>query len=73
MSQTPNRFPGQIDAEGVIFDSAAADPTVAGGMRYVSGSFRLKDSLGVFNPRSGGGGGVTDYQVRQTLLMLGAT
>lgn len=53
MSQTPNRFPGQIDAEGVIFDTAVVDPTAAGGMRYVSGDFLLKDSLGVFNPRSG--------------------
>ena len=54
MGQTPDRFPGEADEEGIVFeDNSAGDPTALGGMRYVSGHFRMKDSIGVFNPRDG--------------------
>lgn len=56
MPFTPDRHPGESRTEGVLLDEAASNPTVAGGVRYVSGSFQMKDSLGVFNPRSGGSG-----------------
>lgn len=35
---------------------ADADPTNEGQIGYRAGAFRMKDSAGVFDPRSGGGG-----------------
>jgi hypothetical protein len=55
MPQTPDRFPGERYEEGIILqDNTAGDPTENGGVRYTSGDFRMKDSVGVFNPREGG-------------------
>lgn len=34
-------------------ETLAADPTVLGAFRYNAGSFRMRDSIGVFNPRDG--------------------
>jgi hypothetical protein len=42
--------------EFVDLPEADADPTVVGQIGYRSGAFRLRDSIGVFDPRSGGGG-----------------
>lgn len=55
MPQTPDRHPGALDEEEIQFEDRAADgdPTVTGAMRFVSGAFRLRDSIGVFNPRTG--------------------
>lgn len=57
MSATPDRHPGELSEEGIVFDDVGAgnDPTLLGGFRYVDGAFRMKDSLGVFNPRNDGG------------------
>lgn len=56
MSQTPNRFPGEVSTEGVVLDDRPAGeyPSALGGCRLVGGSFFLRDSIGVFNPRTGG-------------------
>lgn len=56
MPKTPDRYPGEAEEEGLLFESSSEDPTAVGGVRLVSGAFRFKDSTGVFNPRSGGGG-----------------
>lgn len=57
MPQTPDRHPGPlIEDDEIILTEQASDPPDAGGVRYVGGAFRMKDVLGVFNPRSGGGG-----------------
>lgn len=56
MGITPDRFPGPREEEEFILDSLSVDPTNEGAMRYVNGSFRLRDTIGVFNPRTGGGG-----------------
>lgn len=48
MTLTPDRFPGEEDVEGLIFEEKVADPSVEGGVRYVSGRFRLKDVDSVF-------------------------
>lgn len=54
MSATPDRFPGEREEEGIILiDDGSGDPPSTGGMRYVSGAFRLRDSVGVYDPRSG--------------------
>lgn len=48
MPLTPDRFPGEEDCEGLVFEEKAADPTLAGGLRYVGGRFRFKDSSDTF-------------------------
>ena len=51
MAATPDRFPGAREEDEVLFDSNAGDPTVEGALRYTGTDFKLKDSIGVFNPR----------------------
>lgn len=58
---TPDEFPGPRVEEEVQLETQASDPTTEGAMRYVGGAFKLKDSTGVFDPRSGGGG-ITEAQ-----------
>jgi hypothetical protein len=58
---TPDDFPGPREEEEVQLEEQSSDPTIAGALRYVAGSFRFKDSTGVFDPRSGGGG-ITEAQ-----------
>ncbi len=54
MARTPDRQPGENLEEGTVYQNVTSDPPVAGGVRYVSGSFRLRDQFGVFNPRNSG-------------------
>lgn len=56
MPRTPDHKDGPRYEEEIRFDEQVSDPSGAGYMRYVSGSFRMQDSSGVFDPRSGGGG-----------------
>ena len=53
MPRTPDHRNGPLYEEEIRFDELSTDPTDEGYMRYVSGDFRLKDSIGVFNPRDG--------------------
>lgn len=57
MGQTPDRRPGPLQEEEVQFDDRTADgdPTTEGAIRYAGGSFRAKDSAGVFDLRAGSG------------------
>lgn len=50
-------MPGPADEEEIRFEDRTADgdPTTEGAIRYTSGSFKGKDSTGVFDLRSGGG------------------
>lgn len=54
MAKTPDRRPGESDEEGIILENRDPGdfPSLSGGIRYVNGSFSLRDSLGLFNPRS---------------------
>jgi hypothetical protein len=63
MSRTPDAFPGVRKEEGIIFDIDGENPSVEGEVRYVSGSFQMQDSVGVYDPRAGGGGGLTHQQI----------
>lgn len=56
MVTTPDRFPGAREEEEVKLDPASLDPPSVGGVRLVSGDFRMRDNFGVFNPREGGTG-----------------
>lgn len=52
MTLTPDRSPGELQEDEGILLGGSTDPTVAGGMRYVSGAFRFKDGTAVFDPRT---------------------
>jgi len=56
MPRTPDRVPGPSQEEETRYENTAEDPTEEGALRYVSGVFKLKDSEGIFNPRTGGSG-----------------
>lgn len=58
---TPDRTFGVADEEGTIYEDVGVAATAQGEVRYVGGSFSLYDSLGAFNPRSGGSG-ITEGQ-----------
>ena len=56
MTKTPDRHPGPLDEdEEIQLGTQSTDPVGVGRMRYVVGSFRFQDSIGVFDPRYGGG------------------
>jgi hypothetical protein len=63
MPLTPDRHQGPlVETEEVLLGGdEVTDPTAQGAIRYITGSFRMKDSIGVFDPRSGGG--LTHQQV----------
>ena len=52
---TPDRFPGTREEEEIQLTEDAVDPTSEGAMKYVGGSFHMRDNTGVFNPRTGSG------------------
>lgn len=54
MARTPDRQPGENLEEGTVYQNVLTDPPTQGGIRYVSGSFKLRDQYGVFNPRASG-------------------
>lgn len=61
MPKTPNRRFGPGFESTNEFELQTTDPTELGEMRYVDqgggqGDFRMRDRLGVFNPRDGGTG-----------------
>lgn len=53
MARTPDRFPGSREDEELILEPASSDPEVPGAIRNISGEFRLRDNLGVYEPRMG--------------------
>ena len=56
MPRTPDRFPGSREEEEIIVEDTGQDPADAGGVRYNGGVFKLRDAIGVFDPRTGGSG-----------------
>ena len=72
MPRTPDRSPGEEDQEGTIYENWAPgnDPPALGGVRLVDGEFRMRDSVGVFNPRTGAAP-VTDLAWRRHFLLMG--
>ena len=56
MPRTPDRRAGRLEEEEILFDDRTADgdPTDERAMRYVNGSWRMKDAAGVFDPRGTG-------------------
>lgn len=70
MPTTPDRNAGTREEEELLLDDRTADgdPADERAMRYVGGEFRLKDSIGVFNPRSGGGISQAQHKVLLDLI-----
>jgi hypothetical protein len=72
MSRTANREHGElILPDGAVFESTGGDPPTQGGVRYDGTDFRMRDSVGVFNPRTGAAP-VTDRAWRRHFLLMGA-
>jgi hypothetical protein len=62
MGVTPDRHPGPLEEEELRLEQRTdGDPDIVGAMRFVSGAFRFKDAVGVFDPRTGGSG-ITEQQ-----------
>jgi hypothetical protein len=72
MPSTPDRHPGEEDEEGTVYENLTPgnDPPVLGGVRMVNGAFRMRDSVGVFDPRTGAAPS-TDYAWRRHFLLMG--
>lgn len=57
MTTTPDRFPGDREEDVLALqDNADGDPANPGEVKYDGGAFRMRDSTGVFDPRTGGSG-----------------
>lgn len=70
MGRTPDRQPGpSIEEELQLEDRTAdGDPTVEGALRYVGGSFKMKDATGVFDARSGTGLSEAGHRILRQLI-----
>jgi hypothetical protein len=68
---TPDRFPGprQEDELQLTPQDPGTTPSATGGIVYADGAFKLRDAVGDFDPRSGGGG-ITEaqHEVLDTLI-----
>lgn len=73
MPSTPDRFPGTREEDEIELVEDSTDPTVEGRFRYVSGSFRMKDAIGVFDPRSGAGDFVIEHLISVDLTVFSGT
>jgi hypothetical protein len=67
MPLTPDRRPGPSLEEELQLEADPVDPSIQGAVRYNGSAFRLRDAIGVFDPRSGGGLSAADHR---TLLQL---
>lgn len=72
MGRTPDRRPGALEEdEELRFTSpSGASPTVAGAVTYDSGAgeFKLRDAIGVFNPRASAGFTAEDHKALLQLI-----
>jgi hypothetical protein len=55
MARTPDRTPGPSIEEELQLEDTASDPSVIGALSNNAGALKGKDSIGVFNLRSGTG------------------
>ena len=79
MAKTPDRHFGPAFHSTTQYELQPTDPTVLGEVAFVDqgggqGDFRMKDRLGVFNPRDGGTGNLpTPVNIGQVLFAKSAT
>ena len=65
MPRTTNRNPGvDYEDEATVYETTVSDPAGfgPGGVRYDGTAFVMEDASGQFDPRTGGGGGITEPQ-----------
>lgn len=65
---TPDRFPGPLVEEEVQLEERTTDPTIVGAIRNVSGTIKAKDSVGVFDLRSGAGLSEAEHKTLRQLI-----
>ena len=69
MPRTPDRRPGAlIEDEEIRLITNAIGPTQDGALNYDGTSFVMRDSLGNFNPRSGGGISAAQHKALRDLI-----
>ena len=61
MPRTPDRMPGPSQEEELRLEDNGAAPSVDGAITFNGGAFQMRDSVGTFDPRSGGSG-ITETQ-----------
>jgi hypothetical protein len=67
--RTPDRRPGAlIEDEEIRLITNAIGPTQDGALNYDGTSFVMRDSLGNFNPRSGGGISAAQHKALRDLI-----
>lgn len=66
---TPDRKAGIREEEGIQFEDTQ-DTVAPGEMRYHDGVFKLRDSLGEYDPRAGGGITEGTHQTLRQLIHL---
>ena len=66
MPSTRDHRDGPLYEEEIIFDELPSAPSAAGRMRYVGGSFSMRDASGIFDPRTGGSGGLLGRAIFKT-------
>lgn len=71
MPTTPDRKPGPLEEdEEIQFEANAIGPTQPGAFNYDGTDFKMRDSVGVFNPRTGGGISEAGHKVLRQLIHL---
>lgn len=69
MPRTPDRTPGVSDEEGVVLESSVLSSD-QGEMRYDGSRFSFYDSVGEYDPRSGGGISEAQHKALRHLIHL---
>jgi len=59
--RTPDRVPGPAEEEKLILQDEGLSADNPGEVVFTGGAFSMRDAVGVFDPRSGGGG-ITEAQ-----------
>lgn len=71
MPRTTNREHGKaFFPDGAVFETTVGDPADEGGVSYDGTAFRMRDNVGVFDPRTGGAP-ATDRAWRRHFLLMG--
>lgn len=69
MPRTPDDLQGGItDADLVLINDTAVDPSGVGEITYNTGAFKARDSVGVFNLRTGSGISAADHKTLRQLI-----
>jgi hypothetical protein len=68
MPLTPDRTPGPAVEEELQLEDLGQDPSVVGGITNNAGAIKAKDSVGIFDIRSGGGLSEAQHEVLDTFV-----